>query len=228
MDNKGFASRLFLVVAVLLMAVVLTVFLVRGRGAETTAVAEFYNRYLRDGEINEEIMTEELLTLVRERGASSFLCVEVIPDGIIIERIEKEEGAFRVYASHLNNPIRVIVDDKGKMASIECPLLEIEEVAEQVPLTEEITEDEGGPANPFDIPQVLRAKNDLAFRLGIDSSQIKLKSVEAVIFSDSTLGMSAPGEIYNQKITPGYLIILSVNQKNYRYHADGTKTIFVP
>jgi len=57
---------------------------------------------------------------------------------------------------------------------------------------------------------------------------IDLVIAEAVIFSDSSLGVSAPGEVYSQKLTPGYFIILSVYGNEYQYHADETRAIFIP
>ncbi len=72
-----------------------------------------------------------------------------------------------------------------------------------------------------------RAKNDLSQVLGIDYSDIILVETKEAIFSDYTLGTSAPGEVENQTLTDGYIVILSVGQKEYRYHVNDNNLFFV-
>lgn len=72
-----------------------------------------------------------------------------------------------------------------------------------------------------------RAKNDLSQVLGIDYSDIILVETKEAIFSDYTLGTSAPGEVENQTLTDGYIVILSVGQKEYRYHINDNNLFFV-
>ncbi len=228
MNNRGFALKSFLVVVALSMVVVLTVYLVQDKGPQIASVADFYNRYLKEREIDEEALTDELALIIRTNGPSSLICVESIPDDIEIERVEERDGLFAVHLKHLDDPILVTVDENGRIARIECPLKEESEVVVVVEDVIPIEEDGDERIIPTDIPPVLRAKFDLAVRLGIDTSEIEVKSAETVIFSDSTLGMSAPGEVYDQRLTPGYLIFLSAEGNGYRYHADETRTIFVP
>lgn len=67
---------------------------------------------------------------------------------------------------------------------------------------------------------VNRAKEDLSLRIGVSKNNIKTLSCQENIFSDHTLGTSGPGEIYNQQPTKGYVIILSHNDSEYRYHGN--------
>ena len=63
------------------------------------------------------------------------------------------------------------------------------------------------------------SKQDLANRLGISDDRIALVSAGSVTWPDSSLGCPQPGMAYTQVLTPGYLIILSANDKDYEYHA---------
>ena len=65
-----------------------------------------------------------------------------------------------------------------------------------------------------------RAVSDLAQRLGLSEGDIQVVSVEAVEWSDSSLGCPAEGMDYAQVITPGYEVILQVDQDVYSYHSD--------
>ena len=49
---------------------------------------------------------------------------------------------------------------------------------------------------------------------------ILVESVEAVQWPDSSLGCPQPGMLYAQVVTPGYLIVLAVEDQTYEYHAD--------
>ena len=59
---------------------------------------------------------------------------------------------------------------------------------------------------------------DLAGRLGVDRSTITVTRHEEVSWSDGSLGCPKPGFNYTQAITPGYLIVLTVNGLDYEYH----------
>jgi len=66
------------------------------------------------------------------------------------------------------------------------------------------------------------AMDDLAARMGMSRDEIVLLAVEETEFADASLGVSRPGEMYAQVITPGYVISLSADGAEYRYHAaDG-------
>jgi hypothetical protein len=64
------------------------------------------------------------------------------------------------------------------------------------------------------------AKEDLAQRLSLASDDIRLVSVEAVEWSDTSLGCPQPGMMYAQVITPGYRVVLEAGGQKYEYHTD--------
>ncbi len=74
--------------------------------------------------------------------------------------------------------------------------------------------------DPNMAPLVEQARADLAQRLGSSAESFKLKRAEAVEWRDTSLGCPKPGLMYAQVITPGYLIVLEANGKEYEYHAD--------
>jgi hypothetical protein len=69
-------------------------------------------------------------------------------------------------------------------------------------------------------PSVRLARADLAQRLGLAPEAIKLVSVEAVEWSDASLGCPQPGMMYAQVITPGFLVVLEAGGATYTYHTD--------
>jgi hypothetical protein len=76
------------------------------------------------------------------------------------------------------------------------------------------------PADPASQRLIEKAKEDLAQRLSISSTQIDLVEMTEVEWSDSGLGCPQPGMDYLQVITPGYLIRLQVNAQIYEYHSN--------
>jgi hypothetical protein len=71
-------------------------------------------------------------------------------------------------------------------------------------------------------PLVDSARQALAKDLGVQDSGIKLIGLEAVEWSDSSLGCPKPGETYLQVITPGYRVTLEAQGQRYEYHTDRT------
>ncbi|NCN59077.1 hypothetical protein COW99_01195 [Candidatus Roizmanbacteria bacterium CG22_combo_CG10-13_8_21_14_all_38_20] len=72
---------------------------------------------------------------------------------------------------------------------------------------------------------VAEARGDLALQSGIKDLDISTVSVEAVNWSDSSLGCPTPKTAYAQVITPGYKIILKVDDEIYTYHASSTNIV---
>ncbi len=66
---------------------------------------------------------------------------------------------------------------------------------------------------------------DLAGQLGIAAEAITVRSMEAVEWSDTSLGCPKPGMLYAQVITPGYRIVLEANGQSYEYHTGRGSTI---
>lgn len=64
------------------------------------------------------------------------------------------------------------------------------------------------------------AKADLAQKLGVSQEDILVTSIEAVQWSDSSLGCPRPGMMYMQVITPGFRVILQAQGQAYEYHTD--------
>jgi hypothetical protein len=79
---------------------------------------------------------------------------------------------------------------------------------------------------PPEAQEVVRlAKEDLAQRLGVAVDQIQRVSVEAVEWSDTSLGCPQPGMMYAQVITPGYRVVLEAEGDRYQYHTDRDRGI---
>jgi hypothetical protein len=74
-----------------------------------------------------------------------------------------------------------------------------------------------------------KAKEDLAQRLSISTSDIVLVDAKEVVWSDGSLGCPQPGMMNIQVLTPGYLIVLEYDNKKHEYHANnGTYVIYCP
>ena len=68
---------------------------------------------------------------------------------------------------------------------------------------------------------ILRARRDLAQRLGVGEDEIDEESVEEVEFPDAALGAPIEDEMSAQVITPGWRIRLSAQHRSYEYRATG-------
>jgi len=88
----------------------------------------------------------------------------------------------------------------------------------------------GEPVIPPTAEQVVAlAKRDLSQRLKRTETTIKVASIEAVDWSDASLGCPEPGMAYAQVITPGYRLILTANGARYEYHTDqGQRAFYCP
>jgi hypothetical protein len=65
-----------------------------------------------------------------------------------------------------------------------------------------------------------RAREDLAQRLGLNESDIAVRSVEQTEFSDAALGAPVEDEMSAQVITPGWRIRLIADGQAYEYRAN--------
>jgi hypothetical protein len=72
---------------------------------------------------------------------------------------------------------------------------------------------------------VRRAIEDLAQRLGLDGDRISLVTVEAVEWSDASLGCPQPGMVYAQVIVPGFRVKLEAGGQEYTYHSDAGQLV---
>lgn len=64
------------------------------------------------------------------------------------------------------------------------------------------------------------AKRDLARRIGVSESEVKVGGVKETDFPDMSLGAPTNGEMSAQMISGGWRIDLSAGGKNYEYRAD--------
>jgi hypothetical protein len=76
------------------------------------------------------------------------------------------------------------------------------------------------PTDPILAQLVAQSRADLARRLVLSVDSVQLIRAAAVDWPDSSLGCPRPGLMYAQMVTPGYLIVLGANGKEYEYHAD--------
>jgi hypothetical protein len=76
-------------------------------------------------------------------------------------------------------------------------------------------------------PLVTQAKEDLAERLGIPTTEIELLSFDEVVWPDASLGCPQPGMRYKQVPYDGALIRLSVVGQVYDYHSGGSRGVFL-
>src|ERR1044071_6399292 len=70
-----------------------------------------------------------------------------------------------------------------------------------------------------------KAKADLAQRLSIAITQINVLEAKAVTWPNSSLGCPERGMAYTEVLTPGYLILLHVNNQDYEYHASKSSEV---
>ena len=69
------------------------------------------------------------------------------------------------------------------------------------------------------------ASEDLARRLGLRLTAIRPVRVQAVDWSDTSLGCPRPDMVYAQVITPGFVVILSAQGTEYEYHTDAGRFV---
>ena len=70
-----------------------------------------------------------------------------------------------------------------------------------------------------------KAIKDLAQKLPIDETEIRVISIEETNWPDTSLGCPEKGKFYNQIITPGLFITLGVKDNAYTYHAGLQRVI---
>jgi hypothetical protein len=75
-------------------------------------------------------------------------------------------------------------------------------------------------------PLVRTAMVDLEARLEIGLDDISVAEVTETEFSDASLGVPEPGQSYAQVITPGYIIMLQVQDEVYKYHAAEDRVVY--
>jgi hypothetical protein len=67
---------------------------------------------------------------------------------------------------------------------------------------------------------VAAAKERLASELDTSPEVVEIAAIEAVEWSDASLGCPEPGKMYAQVITPGYRVLLQVEGEQFEVHTD--------
>lgn len=67
---------------------------------------------------------------------------------------------------------------------------------------------------------VAAARDRLAEELGVAPDDLAVTVIEPVEWPDASLGCPKSGEVYAQVITPGYRIVLEVDDRDYELHTD--------
>jgi len=91
----------------------------------------------------------------------------------------------------------------------------------QLPATEEAT------ALPKDLlpPEIMvEIQNQISEVLGVSLDQIQIETVEQREWPDSCLGLGGPEESCAQVMTPGWLVVFSIDGQEYRFRADEAGT----
>jgi len=93
--------------------------------------------------------------------------------------------------------------------------------SEPTPVIVEPAPTTGEPTVPPEAAEITLVKEDLAQRLNIAVDQIRVVSVRAVDWPDTSLGCPKPNMFYAEVITPGFEITLEANGQGYTYHTGG-------
>ncbi len=112
-------------------------------------------------------------------------------------------------------------ETRGVERAVPTPTIPTSQPAPAGTTPESATGGTTGVTPPAEAQAVVRlAREDLAQRLGLAPEAIRLVSVEAVDWSDTSLGCPQPGMMYAQVITPGYRVMLEAGGQRYEYHTD--------
>ncbi len=68
---------------------------------------------------------------------------------------------------------------------------------------------------------------DLASRLGVSPDQITVVRLRAVDWPDASLGCPEEGMAYTQVVTPGFQVLLMVDERVFDYHAGSDGEAFL-
>ncbi len=83
-------------------------------------------------------------------------------------------------------------------------------------------------ADPVAAELVTLAQRRLAEDLGLPQRRIELVEVEALRWSDTSLGCPQPDQTYSEIEIPGYRIILQAGDNNYAFHTDFDRVLACP
>lgn len=244
-NEKGFTLKFVLIfIAIFIVMILIAFTLLKNKNdAEATVINDFYQELLNGGVEFDKYLSNEFIRRISQGEVSHneiFLCTSDFKENFELKEIKKRDNYFSVITNIPNTDIEVYTikeDDKWKIDVIACIINGGNEIAETDELKEThneavveeeiaVEKKEISYSEKFKVP-VERAKKDLSLRTGINGSEILVVDVQAVVFSDSSLGTSKPGESYSQVLTPGYVVVLSINNVIYQYHLDESMLILI-
>jgi hypothetical protein len=80
---------------------------------------------------------------------------------------------------------------------------------------------------PHDHEVVEAARADLAQRNGVPLEQVSVVRAREVDWPDTALGCPEEGMAYSQVVTPGYQVLLQVEERVFDYHAGSDGEVFL-
>jgi hypothetical protein len=178
-----------------------------------------------NGEVPEEILDQIFADLVKSTGAER--------DDIHVVRAEAvvwNDGSLgcpkpgEFYIQMMINGYWVVLESKGvyyDYRASNAGNFKLCEGENLPPISPSV------PGDQTNNPLVEQAKEDLAARLGIQTSEIELLKYEEVVWPDSSLGCPQPGMEYLQVPMDGVLIRLSAGGQVYNYHSGGSRGVFL-
>lgn len=72
------------------------------------------------------------------------------------------------------------------------------------------------------------ARQDLARRLNVPESAIRMNGATPGVWDDTSLGCPEPGTQYLQVETTGWILVLGHGGREFKYHADATRAVPCP
>jgi len=86
------------------------------------------------------------------------------------------------------------------------------------------------PTRPLaNLPPALRAAiQALSASMGVNITQVKSVNIQAAYWPDACLGVSQPGKVCAQVVTPGWSYVLEVKGRQVTYHTNADGSVVVP
>jgi len=80
--------------------------------------------------------------------------------------------------------------------------------------------DSAQPDDPILPDMSLTLRELIASQRNLDLNEIKILSIEETVWQNSCLGIEKPEQTCLQALTPGYIIKIEIQGKEYTYHSD--------
>ena len=76
------------------------------------------------------------------------------------------------------------------------------------------------PSGDVPIAMLERVVADAASGAGVDASDVRVVTAEAVNWSDGSLGCPEPGMAYTQALVPGFRVVVDIDGEELHFHAS--------